>query len=303
MGRGNDASLGQPWTDGHLGPVEATTIHNVTSSPPSALISLGIQSHTLYGSSIYGGVAATGIAHGFTGIMDVENSASDQNEHSLFMGWQRYGHTAKGRAWFTDWSLHGSTGTRLQQLDGITMFVNNYWNGQPIGGSSAGQWIVTRPDAGGGAEGAHLAANTYAVGVGLGIVGFAGRPDSSGTKTTGFTVGIQIGGRGSGWMSSVETSLIGTGITIRDTQSAAMSITGTTGAAGIYWNGATGGGIVPVGTDGIRINNGPSQKLAFYGKTPVVQAAAIAAPTTDPESLQTAINALRTALSNVGITA
>jgi hypothetical protein len=43
-------------------------------------------------------------------------------------------------------------------------------------------------------------------------------------------------------------------------------------------------------------------KLGFYGVTPVARAAAIGEPAESLGSLKTAVNAIRTALKNVGIT-
>jgi hypothetical protein len=60
-----------------------------------------------------------------------------------------------------------------------------------------------------------------------------------------------------------------------------------------------------VGT-GTKIGTETTQKLSVYGVTPVVQAGAISAPTggatVDAES-RTAINSIRTAIKNFGITA
>lgn len=57
---------------------------------------------------------------------------------------------------------------------------------------------------------------------------------------------------------------------------------------------------------GTRIGTATGQKLSVYGVTPVVQAGAISAPsggaTVDAEA-RTAINSIRTALTNFGITA
>lgn len=59
-------------------------------------------------------------------------------------------------------------------------------------------------------------------------------------------------------------------------------------------------------TTGTQIGTESTQKFAFYGATPVVRAAAIASPTgginADGES-RTAIDLIRTALKNFGITA
>ena len=57
---------------------------------------------------------------------------------------------------------------------------------------------------------------------------------------------------------------------------------------------------------GTKIGTATTQKLSVYGVTPVVQASAISAPsggaTVDAEA-RTAINSIRTALTNFGMTA
>lgn len=277
---------------------EAGVLHNPTDATPSQLTSLGIQSYNLYGSPDWGSTAVTGTVHAFTGLVDVVNSAADGNEHAAFMGWVRYAAGAKGRAWFTDYSLQGPIGTRPDLLTGINMFINQYYNGTPTSGPSAGQWIITKPGQGAGREAGHEAATTYKVDVGLGIVGFAGRP---GARTRGYEVGLQIGGYGSGWMLSGETSIIGTGISIKDTQDQAIAIAPTGAAGAIVWGGAV--KISPVSTDGLQILSSSAHKLGLYGKAPVAQAAAIASPTADLTSLKTSVDAIRTALKNIGITA
>ena len=59
-------------------------------------------------------------------------------------------------------------------------------------------------------------------------------------------------------------------------------------------------------TTGTKMGTETSQKVAFYGVTPVIQASAIASPsggaTVDIES-RTAIDLIRTAIKNFGITA
>jgi hypothetical protein len=56
-------------------------------------------------------------------------------------------------------------------------------------------------------------------------------------------------------------------------------------------------------TTGTKIGTSTSQKLGFYNKTPIVQPAAISSPSADVTSLKTAVDALRTALTNLGLTA
>lgn len=59
-------------------------------------------------------------------------------------------------------------------------------------------------------------------------------------------------------------------------------------------------------TTGTKIGTATTQKIGLYGVTPVVQAGAISAPTgggTIDSEARTAINSIRTALTNIGITA
>lgn len=282
------------------GPLETTTLYGVTDANPTQLVSLGIQSHTIYGPTEYGSPASKGIAHGATTLMDVQTSVDDMNEHSVNMGWMRYRAGAKGRAWFTDWSLLGPIGTQPGLLNGITMLVNNYYNGSPIAGASAGQWIVTKPTAGAGGEDGHTFSQTYKVDVGLGIVGYGG---FTGARTRGYETAIQIGGVGSGWLGGGDSSIIGTGISISGTEVRAIQINPTGIGGEIRWGSNV--AIRPVATDGLQIlvSNGATHKLGFYGRAPVTQAAAIASPTADVAALKTAVDAVRAALTNLGLTA
>lgn len=64
-------------------------------------------------------------------------------------------------------------------------------------------------------------------------------------------------------------------------------------------------------TTGLKIGTATTQKLALHGVTPVVQAGAISAPASqggtynqsDVQSIVTAVNSIRVALTNKGITA
>jgi len=64
-------------------------------------------------------------------------------------------------------------------------------------------------------------------------------------------------------------------------------------------------------TNGLKIGTTTSEKISVYGVSPVVQAGAISAPSTpsagyvqaEAASAKTAIDAIRTALTNIGITA
>jgi hypothetical protein len=60
------------------------------------------------------------------------------------------------------------------------------------------------------------------------------------------------------------------------------------------------------GTDGSEaahvVMSFQDNKVGFYGTTPVIQAAAIASPTADVTSLKTAVDAIRAALTGIGVT-
>lgn len=56
-------------------------------------------------------------------------------------------------------------------------------------------------------------------------------------------------------------------------------------------------------TIGTKIGTATDQKVGLYGTTPVIQASAISSPAATTGSLKTAVDAIRTALSNIGITA
>jgi hypothetical protein len=56
-------------------------------------------------------------------------------------------------------------------------------------------------------------------------------------------------------------------------------------------------------TTGTKFGTGTTQKIGFYGKAPVVQAVAITTPTSDTVGTKVAIDAIRVALTNLGLTA
>lgn len=65
------------------------------------------------------------------------------------------------------------------------------------------------------------------------------------------------------------------------------------------------------GNTGTKIGTATTQKLGFYNKTPIVQPGAIAAPSSpsgtysqsEAQSTVTAVNSIRTTLTNLGLTA
>lgn len=59
------------------------------------------------------------------------------------------------------------------------------------------------------------------------------------------------------------------------------------------------------GPDGSSLGQSSTDKIGFYGKTPVAQAATFAALTTTPTTaeIRDAVNSIRTALINLGFVA
>ena len=59
-------------------------------------------------------------------------------------------------------------------------------------------------------------------------------------------------------------------------------------------------------SNGLKIGTATAQKLGFFNKTPIVQVSAITSPSggvTIDSQARTAIDAIRTALTNLGLTA
>lgn len=170
---------------------------------------------TLY----YGGsgtpTAALGTVHTMTSEIVVRGSSSQSNEFTPFFSVVRAdigtGYSAStnpGRYWGTDESVHGPIGVQPGLLNGMSMLVNNHYNGSPSSQPSSACWLASKKGSGGGLDATHTAAATYPVDVGLGIVGTA----SAGTGD-GFTKAIRIGGTGSGWAAS---SRFDTGVEVSD---------------------------------------------------------------------------------------
>lgn len=193
-------------------------------------------------------IAAVGGMNGFISSIAVENVGSDGNsEFSSYTSFLRSDTgnpgttcTTPGRYWGADNSIHGPISVRPMALAGIHMFVNNYYDGSPSGYStrttlvannyydpavgvgttgtdnpSADFWAVTMPGNGGGGSSFHYAATTYRKDVGYGVVGYSGAPGVIYSLAgPGYTVGVQIGGRGANW--SVPFSHIRQAINIQD---------------------------------------------------------------------------------------
>jgi hypothetical protein len=177
--------------------------------------------HGLSSTWLYGGsgtpTESIGSGHTITSELVVRGAGSQSNEYSTLFAALRAdlgtGYTSPsttpGRYWGSDQSVHGPIDVQPGLLNGITMLVNNHYNGSPSSQPSAAGWFVTRNGSGGGLDATHTAAETYALDVGVGIVGTS----AVGNTGRGFTVALKVGGVGSGWASG---SRFGTGIEVRD---------------------------------------------------------------------------------------
>jgi hypothetical protein len=105
--------------------------------------------------------------------------------------------------WFTDWSMYGPIAVQPSRLVGITMLVNNYYNGSPSGVTpSAAAWFVTKSGGGGSLDATHAAASTFTLDVGVGIAGIAS------ASAAGFTSALKIGGTGAWGVASRFTNAV-----------------------------------------------------------------------------------------------
>ena len=210
VGNGESAATPQPWL--------FFTQYSATDPIPNESRALGITSSLVYGVNGSTPVAATGTASATTADIVVKNSGSQSNEYASHLSSLRFdmgtgyptASSTPGRGWLFDMGIHGPIGLQAGLLTGHTVFINNYHSVQPLSAESGGLFVVTKPGAGTAVDPTHAAAQTYAVGVGLSVLGCSGLTGAD----LGFNVGIRVGGTGSGW--DVTTSRVGTGVEIRD---------------------------------------------------------------------------------------
>jgi hypothetical protein len=127
--------------------------------------------------------------------------------------------------------------------------------------------------------------NTTAFGAGVGLYSNSGHAN----PTT--AIGSAFFGMGAGNASTVDWTLARTG-------AAAATITGAVTLAGNLTMSAR--SIITDTTTGLTIGTGATQKLGFYGATPVVRRT-LAAAATDAATTQSLANSLRTALIDLGL--
>lgn len=232
-------------------------------------------SSTLY----YGGTGtpteAIGTGHTLTSELVVRGSGSQSNEFTPLFNCLRADlgtgynspSTTPGRYWGTDQSVLGPIAVQPGLLNGITMLVNNYYNGSPSSQPSAAAWFVTKPGSGGGLDTPHTNGTTYPVDIGVGIVG------QSSSTGRGFTTALKVGGTGSGWSAA---SRFGTGVSVQDWELYGVRVAGRyAGATGPAISTASGTGGVVVNGDAMVnassrlevIPSATSDPLVNFGQT------------------------------------
>ncbi len=247
IGFGDDFPTPAQWTDNsnttihHFSPFNLNVVYNGIADVPTNLINFGISSQMDVGTT----AAAQGTLHNFTGRISIANNSGSGNEYANFMCYTTLGTAADPKSasiWCCDFNVHSST-AQPGLLNGVTMFINNSFNGQPSRTPSANFIAITRPGQGGGPEpGGHNTLQTYPISAGFAVAGWSGTPDGV-TVTPGYDYGIKIGGAYSGWMIAANRSLIDTGIFLTDYKTNAMVIHSPrgVGAKGIVFAGASGG--------------------------------------------------------------
>lgn len=189
-------------------PLEVRSIFDVNAQVPQASIRVqadmrnpsggettvytrGIESYAVFGSPT---TVGSGTGHAFTGTVIVQRGSSG-SEHAVYFGMLRYenqyGSTSGGRAWLTDWAVHGLEDAQQSLISGVNMVVNNRYNGSPNRSPSYAFAAMTAPGAGGGWDGG----TTYASDVGYWVLGqsSAGSSAYGGNTQTGFHVAFKVG--------------------------------------------------------------------------------------------------------------
>ncbi|WP_156642496.1 hypothetical protein [Arthrobacter sp. B6] len=185
------------------------------TATPTTIVTQAVRARIQHGSA---SVNARGSNLGVASIVDVIGTADNGNEHGAFFGVVRMGSSIKpanGKVWVADLGAHSPLGgVQPQLLTGVTLFLNNYYNGRPVEGPSVGFAAVTKRGSGPAASGAgHDLAETYPNDIGVAVVG---KSRAGGVDAPGWRKGVQVGGYASGWMAEGESSMLETGIEIRD---------------------------------------------------------------------------------------
>jgi hypothetical protein len=280
-------------------PVRSHVAYTATDVPSAITIgAVALDALVNYGGDT-GASAAVGSALAVAAEMVVKNSGNASNEHAPLYAVLRYdigtGYATSvtpGRGWLGDLNIHGAIAVQQELLNGPSIFINNHYNGQPSLANAGGIWIQTLKGSGGGSDAIHDAADTYPIGVALGIVG---KSNASATDGIGFTTGIQIGGAGGAWQ--IASSIIGTGLSLNSWQTAGIDVVGRdSGAATDAPAIRVGSGFGPVviGTTGVTLTGTLFEVKSTATKDPIAKFGGGATTTNQSIWLNTADGGIKT---------
>lgn len=227
-------------------PVELACVYTSTSAVDAFTQTYsGLQSTLYYGTAA---AAARGTCCSMVSQIVSVNSGDNEDELAPWEGVVRFDNTnngavntTPGRAWMTDWAVHGSIGQQQGALGGVHSFMDNYYAGPPRDGLAGAYWAITGQGYGTALDFYHANAPTYQLGVGYGVVGY-----STGAFTRGWEIGVQVGGSGSNW--NTPASHLGTGVEVGDYDNVGIHLSGLfTGVCCVYvTNGGSGYTSVPI---------------------------------------------------------
>lgn len=181
-----------------------------TSASPVPTAIQSLVSHVTYGSA---SVDARGVVHNIHNELIVLGAANPATELASNFAYIRCGTAAKPtqfRAWMTDWGIHGPIAAQPPILNGVTMYMGNYYNGSPSANPSSAFNAHTRYGQGPGAPTGsdHKTAATYPVDVGFAVTGTSG----SSHNVRGWHKAFEFGGSASPWLGNTPSSIIGIGL-------------------------------------------------------------------------------------------
>lgn len=165
--------------------IRAQADYRGTTGGARTVYSRGIESYNVFGTPT---IQASGTGHAFTATVIIQRSNAD-SEHACYFGMLRYdsdlGSTQGGRAWLTDWAVHGAPDVQQQLLSGVNVVLNNRFNGSPSQSPSYAFAALTANGAGGGWDGK---GTVHASDVGFWVGG-----QSQDANGLGFYVGFKVG--------------------------------------------------------------------------------------------------------------
>lgn len=165
--------------------IGAATIYTNTQKGGTQLMARGIRSTTNFGTTT--GTVASGTGHCFSAFCTI-NAATFGSEHCCYFGFLRYDSNTGaqgGRAWFTDWVVHGQINAQQSLISGVNLVMNNRYNGSPQASPSYAYAAMTAAGSGAGWTGG----NTYSMDVGF----WVGGQSTSSPNGHGWEVAFKVG--------------------------------------------------------------------------------------------------------------